>query len=70
MCAFIANMIAILATSLLSCASASVPAHIPVLLPGEAQGVSSGNCQNGWVDASFVDIFLPLLQQHCICHLG
>ena len=45
-------MIAILATSLLSCASASVP----VLLPGEAQGLISGTCQNGWVDASFVDM--------------
>ena len=59
MYAFIANMTAIFAVSLLGFASASVPAlsrEGAVYLRENAQGVSSGNCLDGWVDASFVEM--------------
>merc|ERR1711915_488033 len=56
----IAKMIAILAASLFGSASASMPAlpqeEVALMPPGKARSVSSGNCQNGWVDASFVDM--------------
>merc|ERR1711953_586480 len=55
----IANMTAILAISLLGFASASVPALLReevMYLRENAKGVSSGNCPDKWVDASFVEM--------------
>merc|ERR1712133_192562 len=55
----IANMTAILVVFLLGFASASVHALSPEeasYLRENAQDVSSGNCPDSWVDASFVDM--------------
>merc|ERR1711934_910860 len=55
----IASMTAILAVSLLGFASAAVPAlsHEDAMYVREnAQSVSTGNCPDGWVDASFVEM--------------